>query len=76
MAWYRFITRSADGRRTDVGMTNLSDHTAARRYAKYIIRELKERLDHRDPAVNMIVQDSDGEVIHVIPFQSDSPDEV
>jgi hypothetical protein len=68
VAWYFFVVQWADGRSTDVGTTVLPDHNAAHRYARLMIRELKQRPDYRDPDLKMVVKDSDGEVIHVIPL--------
>jgi hypothetical protein len=68
MAWYFFVAQWTDGRSHDLGTSNLVDHGAARRYARLIIRDLKERPDYHDPELKMIVKDGDGEVIHVIPF--------
>jgi hypothetical protein len=57
-----------DGQSGDARTTNLAGHDAAGRYARLIIRELKERADYRDPELRMIVADADGTVIHIIPF--------
>jgi hypothetical protein len=68
MPWYSFTAVWPDGKSGDARTTNLTDHDAASRYARLIIRELKQRPEFLDPNLQMIVRDADGEVIHVIPF--------
>ena len=68
MPWYSFTAVWPDGRSGDARTTNLPGDDAARRYARLIIRELKERADHRDPRLKMIVKDAEGAAIDVIPF--------
>jgi hypothetical protein len=68
MPWYTFTAVWPDGVLDDARTTNLPGHDAAGRYARLIIRELKERPDYGDPQLKMIVKDADGDVIHVIPF--------
>ena len=63
------VQRDAAGRAADdARTTNLPGHGAAGRYARLIIRDLKERAGYRDPQLKMIVTDADGAVIHTIPF--------
>lgn len=48
--------------------TRLSDDDQARHYAKLLIRELKDRADHRDLGLRLIVRNDHGDLIHDIPF--------
>jgi hypothetical protein len=48
--------------------TLLPNDDAALTYAKRIVRELKESGGYDNPDLKMIVKNSDGEVIHLIPF--------
>ena len=68
MPWYSFTVMWPNGQSGDARTTNLSGHGAAGRYARLIIRDLKERAGYRDPELKMIVTDADGAVIHTIPF--------
>jgi hypothetical protein len=69
MPWYSFTAVWPEGPSGDVRTTNLPNHDAAGRYARLIIRELKERPDYRHPQLKMVVKDADGTVVHVVPFQ-------
>jgi hypothetical protein len=68
MPWYRFTAVWPDGRCDNAGMTNTPGDDAARRYARLLIKELKGRTDYRDPPLKMMVQNSNDDVIQVIPF--------
>jgi hypothetical protein len=68
MPWYSFEAQWPDGRSSDAGASCLSDHAMARRYARLILKELKQRPDYYDPAIKMIVKAGDGDVIHTIAF--------
>ena len=68
MPWYSFTAVWPDGQSGDTRTTNLPGDDAARRYARLIMRELKERPDHRDPRLKMIIKEADGAVVEVIPF--------
>jgi hypothetical protein len=48
--------------------TLLPDDNAALAHAKRIIRELKDAGGYDDPNLKMIVKNSDGHVVHLIPF--------
>jgi hypothetical protein len=65
---YSFAALWPDGSLNDAGTTRLSDPEQADRYARLFIRELKERLNYRDPELKMVVRDGDGDVVRVIPF--------
>lgn len=66
--WYSFVTQWPDGRLADAGTTNSPDDDAARRYARLLIHELKARAEYHDPGLRMIVRNSKGDVIQIIPF--------
>lgn len=68
LPWYIFAVQWADGRLDNPYTTNLPSHEAATRFARLIIRELKERPEYRDPKLKMLVKDDNSEVIRVIPF--------
>lgn len=68
MPWYSFTAVWPDGRSGDARSSNLPDHHAAGRYARLIIRDLKERTDYRDPQLKMIVKDPNGAITHIITF--------
>jgi len=53
---------------TNLYTTNLSDDDRARRYAHLLIQELKRDSDYSDVGLRMVVQDDNGDTIHVIPF--------
>jgi hypothetical protein len=68
MPWYVFTAVWPEGRSGDASTTNLPNNDAARRYARRIIGELKERSDYGDPGLKMIVRNGDGDVVDIIPF--------
>ena len=68
MPWYFFVAQWPDGRLNEAGTTRLSDHEMARRYARLIIKELRQRPGYHDPELKMIVKDGNGDAIHIIPF--------
>jgi hypothetical protein len=48
--------------------TLLPDDNAAHAYAKRTVQELKGAGGYDSPDLRMVVKNSDGDVIHVIPF--------
>lgn len=68
MPWYFFVVQWPDGRLDNVGTTNLPDDASARRYAKLLAQELKEKPEYRDPELKLIVRNSASDVIHIMPL--------
>jgi hypothetical protein len=64
--WYLFTASWPDGTSEDARTTSLSNDDDARRYAHLIIRELKARPDYRNKGQRMVVQDDDGNIVHII----------
>jgi len=68
MPWYSFLVQWPDGRSHDAGATVLPDHNRAHRYARLLIRELKQRPGYHEPDIKMIVKDEAGTTTHAVPF--------
>ena len=65
---YFFIIQWPDGQHDDPHGTDFPRAEDALKYSNRIIRELKEAGGYDDPNLRMIVKDSEGDVVHVIPF--------
>jgi hypothetical protein len=64
---YFFVLRA--GQRDDrPGCTFLPNDQAAKEYALRVIRELKEAGGFDEPELKMIVKNSSGKLIYLIPF--------
>jgi hypothetical protein len=68
MSWYSFTAVWPNGRSYDAGATNSPDNDRARRYARLLIRELKERPDYHGSGLKMIVKNGKNDLIAIISF--------
>ena len=68
MARYHFVLQGDGENHDDRSGTLLPNDDAALAYAKRIVRELKEAGGYDRPSLKMIVKNSAGVVIHLIPL--------
>lgn len=66
---YFFILQGSDGLQDDdLNGTLFPSDAAAQEYAHRIVRELKEGKGYNSHKLEMIVKNSDGDIIHLITF--------
>jgi hypothetical protein len=68
MPRYFFVIEGDDGIDRDDDGTQLPHPEAARRYARRVIRELREAGGYDDPNLAMFVKDASGEILFSVPF--------
>lgn len=65
---YHFVLQGDGESHNDRSGTVLPSDDAALAYAKRIVRELKEAGGYDHPSLKMIVKNSAGAVVHLVPF--------